>query len=71
MRKNEENQWDDEDGRHKTSRFITVGHPSKAEKRLSIYIFLNVLTLFNAQKFYNFLIINATSQKAHRIRKKA
>jgi hypothetical protein len=46
-------------------------HGSKAQKRLSMR---NVDTSSNHMlkvKFYNFLIINATSQKAHHARKKA
>lgn len=47
------------------------GHPNKAEKRLSIYIFRSIPRQPSFQKYYNFLIFNATSQKAHGIRKKA
>ena len=46
-------------------------HGSKAQKRLSMR---NVVASPNhalKAKFYNFLIINATSQKAHYDRKKA
>ena len=53
------------------------GHPSKAEKRLSIHILaywrsrLDNHTLTHRQEYYNFLKFNATSQKAHDNRKKA
>jgi hypothetical protein len=46
-------------------------HGSKAQKRLSMR---NVATSSNhvlRVKFYNFLIINTTSQKAHHAKKKA
>ena len=46
-------------------------HPSKAEKRLSTNMLAQPHTKASSEKFYNFLIINATSQKAHPRRKKA
>ena len=49
----------------------TSTHGSKAQKRLSMR---NVDTPSNHMltvKYYNFLIINATSQKAHHAKKKA
>ena len=49
----------------------TSTHGSKAQKRLSMR---NVNTSSNhtlVVKYYNFLIFNATSQKAHHARKKA
>ena len=48
----------------------TTAHGSKDQKRLSMR---NVDTPSNHMltgKYYNFLIINATSQKAHHARKK-
>jgi hypothetical protein len=48
----------------------TTSHGSKDQKRLSMR---NVDIPSNhmlSEKFYNFLIINATSQKAHHARKK-
>jgi hypothetical protein len=47
------------------------GHPSKAEKRVSIAYSerCNMTCIF--KKFYNFLKFNTTSQKAHGTRKKA
>jgi len=47
------------------------GHPSKAEKRVSIAYSERCNTTYIFQKFYNFLKFNATSQKAHGTRKKA
>jgi len=47
------------------------GHPSKAQKTVSIYKFPSLRLAGLTQKFYNFLKINATFQKAHRLRKKA
>jgi hypothetical protein len=51
--------------------FRRRGHPSKAQKTLSIYMFAPLRLTGNPQKFYNFLKINATLQKAHSVRKKA
>jgi hypothetical protein len=47
------------------------GHPSKAQKTVSIYMFSPRRLAARPQKFYNFLKINATFQKAHLLRKKA
>jgi hypothetical protein len=46
------------------------GYPSKAQKTLSIYMFAPQRLTGQHQKFYNFLKINATLQKAHPLRKK-
>lgn len=48
-----------------------LDHPSKAEKTLSIVYSAACLNHAHYQKYYNFLKINATSQKAHDLRKKA
>jgi hypothetical protein len=47
------------------------GHPSKAQKTLSIYMLAPQRLTGQHQKFYNFLKINATLQKAHPLHKKA
>jgi hypothetical protein len=49
----------------------TSTHGSKAQKRLSMRNVDISSNLMLAVKYYNFLTINATSQKAHRARKKA
>jgi len=45
-------------------------HGSKDQKRLSMRNVDTTLESHAHQKYYNFLIINATSQKAHHARKK-
>jgi hypothetical protein len=50
---------------------MTRGHPSKAQKTLSIYMLAPLRLAGQPQKFYNFLKINATLHKAHHARKKA
>jgi len=47
------------------------GHPSKAEKTVSIYMFGILRPAARLEKFYNFPKINATLQKTHPVRKKA
>jgi hypothetical protein len=49
----------------------TSSHGSKAQKRLSMRNGDISSNHMLAVKYYNFLIINATSQKAHHARKKA
>jgi hypothetical protein len=49
----------------------TSMHGSKAQKRLSMRNVEPASSRMLAVKYYNFLIINATSQKAHHARKKA
>jgi hypothetical protein len=48
-----------------------AAHPSKAEKRLSIYMFPLLPRADDSSKFYNAVNFIATSQKAHDFRKKA
>jgi len=50
---------------------LRARYPSKAQKRLSNYMFARRAYSTPPQKFYNFLIFNATLQKAHPVRKKA
>ena len=49
----------------------TSTHGSKAQKRLSMRNVDKPSNHTLAVKYYNFLIINATSKKAHHARKKA
>lgn len=49
----------------------TSAHGSKAQKRLSMRNVDTPANHMRTARYYNFLIINATSQKAHHARKKA
>jgi hypothetical protein len=48
----------------------TSPHGSKDQKRLSMRNIDRPSNYVHTAKYYNFLIINATSQKAHPVRKK-
>jgi hypothetical protein len=66
----EENQRDVEDGRHKPTLVHHRGILAKPKKQCQL-IFGAAVESAGHRKFYNSLILNSTSQKAHDIRKKA
>ncbi len=58
------------DGVHPLITAHTRTHGSKAQKRLSMRNVDTLSTRIVTETYYKFLIINATSQKAHHARKK-